>query len=98
MGELVDLVAEWRERERRLEAGLDREVARRLHELRAEHARLVSGSSGPRRAFVGALDPPASTRPTDRRTLPETASNPAVPSVILTNNSRPSGLAAWRRR
>jgi len=95
---LIELVAEWRERERQLEAGLDRELAQRLDDLRAEHARLVSGSSRPRFALVRGLDPPASTSPTDSRRLPETPPTPAVASVRPTDETRPSRLAAWRRR
>ena len=98
MGELVELVAEWRERERQLEAGLDRELARRLDDLRAEHARLVSGFSRPRFASVRGLDPPASTSATDSRRFPETPPTPAVASVTPTDKSKPSRLAAWRRR
>ena len=98
MGELIELVAEWRERERQLEAGLDRELARRLDDLRAEHARLISESSRPRLALVRALDLPASTSPTDSRRFPEAPLTPAVASVKHTDKTKPGSLAAWRRR
>ena len=98
MGELIELVAEWREREQQLEAGLDRELARHLDDLRAEDARLVSGSARPRLALVRTLDSPASTSPTDSRRHPETPLTPAVASVKPTEKTKPSRLAAWRRR
>ena len=94
---LIDIVAEWRERERKLEAGLDRELAQRLDDLRAEHARLISKSSRPRLALLRALEPSASPSPTDSPRPVETLT-PAVASVKPIDKTKPTRLAAWRKR
>ena len=53
MWDLNRLLAKWREREQRLEAGLDPAFARRLDALRQDHARLLVGS--PRRLAMPAV-------------------------------------------
>lgn len=94
MGELIELVAEWRERERQLEAGLDPKLIGRLDDLRAEHARSVSETTRPRR---GAEDcrSPASTSPTDSPGNRVTPLTPAVASVKTTEKTKPGSLAGW---
>ena len=42
--EITAMVSGWRRQEQRLEAGLDPELARKLDELRTEHARLIARS------------------------------------------------------
>jgi hypothetical protein len=97
VGDHTKLVAQWREREVRLETGLDRELARRLDDLRAEHAQLVFESPQPRFALVRTVDPPTSPAATDGARHRETPPSPAVASVHSAENGKPSSPAARRR-